>query len=411
MLDPSQRKQVSNRTKTNEVKSVENVASINEAKDNFARDFGPVLVAPVAAGELLAGLTGGAALTTLGGLAGGIGGGIIGGNVGESAGKASGKKKSKRTKTVSYSDGDEEGYTSVYHDPISERFGVASAEYNPERQIQESGQQGRSIGAIVGNTLGSVVGAGATTDVQTAYLNKLNRGHANLNYGDPVVVVDGQISPYGFATTRSVGQGNARVLAKGAVRPEVTTGPSRVGGFHGMTVNYNGSTLNPGSFSNQNIVNAASSQWNNVNSPIVVRFGTQPNTGLSSKLGNAYVQNLRGVLLNGAMDAPAATIATDALGAYKRGGSIKKFQNGGNQKLDLTRYNKTISAKGDTTEVKPYNERTSYRIARKDGPVIYQEMYKNRMDTYIDPSRGPLTGFDRVLYGNPGAVPEDIREN
>lgn len=146
-----------------------------------------------------------------------------------------------------------------------------------------------------------------------------------------------------------------------------------------------------------------------MNSPIIVKFGTQPNTGLSSKLGNSYVQNLRGVLLNAGMDAPAALITNDAVDAYKRGGNIRRYGNG--KKLDLTKYNKTISAKGDTTEVKPYRERTDIRIARKNGPVIYQSLHKSWTDTYVDPSRGPLTGTDRVFYGNPGPVPEDVKSN
>lgn len=401
MVDPSQRKNISNRTKTNNVKSDENIDSIHETQNKVARNVGPILTTPVALGELLAGVTGGAALTSIGGLVGGLGGGLAGSVTGEAIGKTVGETKSKRK--------DKNGYTNVYNDPIAERYGAASAEYNPERQIQESGQHGRSIGAIVGGTLGSVLGAGASTDAQVAYLNRLNRGHANLSYKDPVVVVDGQMSPYGYVTTNSVGRGNAAVYAEGAVQPKVTAGSMRVGGPHGLTVNYNGTNLNPGSFANQDIVNAASAQWNNMNSPIIVKFGAQPNTGLSSKLGNSYVQNLRGVLLNAGMDAPAALITSDAVGAYKRGGNIKRYGDG--KKLDLTKYNKTISAKGDTTEVKPYRERTDIRIARKNGPVIYQSLHKSWTDTYVDPSRGPLTGTDRVFYGNPGPVPEDVKSN
>lgn len=252
MLTPEQRKQVGSLQKTDQIKSDEVTDSVNTTRNKTARTIGPILAAPVALGELLAGATGGAALTSMGGLTGGLLGGLAGGAYGEAAGKDAGKVKSKHK--------DENGYTNVYHDPVAERYGVAFAEYNPERQIQESGQRGRSIGAIVGSILGSGLGAGASTDAQVTYLNRLNRGHANLNYNDPVTVVEGQVAPYGYVTTNSVGRGNAAVYAEGATRPKVTEGPARVGGPHGLTVNYNGTALNPGSFANQDIINAASTR-------------------------------------------------------------------------------------------------------------------------------------------------------
>ena len=252
MLTPEQRKQVGSLQKTDRIKSDEVTDSVNTTRNKAARTIGPILAAPVALGETLAGLAGGAALTTTGGLAGGVLGGLVGGAAGAAGGKNAGEVKSKRK--------DENGYTNVYHDPVAERYGVASAEYNPERQIQESGQHGRAVGAIVGSTLGSVLGAGASTDAQVAYLNRLNRGHANLNYNDPVTVVEGQVSPYGHVTTNSVGRGNAAVYAEGATQPKVIAGPMRVGGPHGLKINYNGTRFNPGSFANQDIVNAASAR-------------------------------------------------------------------------------------------------------------------------------------------------------
>lgn len=119
-----------------------------------------------------------------------------------------------------------------------------------------------------------------------------------------------------------------------------------------------------------------------------------------------------------AIDSAAASVTSQKQPLFKKGGklyqAVQRFGGGGatdKNKLDLTKYNKTISAKGDTTEVKPYRERTDIRIARKNGPVIYQSMHKSWMDTYVDPSRGSLTGVDRILYGNPDPVPEDVKSN
>ena len=119
-----------------------------------------------------------------------------------------------------------------------------------------------------------------------------------------------------------------------------------------------------------------------------------------------------------AIDSAAASVASQKQPLFKKGGklyqAVQRFGGGGateKNKLDLTKYNKTISAKGDTTEVKPYRERTDIRIARKNGPVIYQSLHKSWTDTYADPSRGPLTGWDRVFYGNPDPVPEDVKRN
>ena len=74
-------------------------------------------------------------------------------------------------------------------------------------------------------------------------------------------------------------------------------GKRRLGGAHQLKYkNYDaGKTDNPGNYADESTIAAANTRFNNENSPLVIRFGQQPNTGISSKLGNAYEVNPGGV--------------------------------------------------------------------------------------------------------------------
>ena len=74
-------------------------------------------------------------------------------------------------------------------------------------------------------------------------------------------------------------------------------GKRRLGGAHQLKYkNYDaGKTDNPGNYADESTIAAANARFNNENSPLVIKFGQQPNTGISSKLRNAYEVNPGGV--------------------------------------------------------------------------------------------------------------------
>ena len=97
------------------------------------------LTAPIAAGEVLTPLVGGATLADSAGLI-GMTDGYIGWKIGKYAGEEYGDVVSKRK--------NENGYTDVYNDPIAANYGVAGAIYDPERTRNKYVAAGQTIGTI-----------------------------------------------------------------------------------------------------------------------------------------------------------------------------------------------------------------------------------------------------------------------
>ena len=139
-LSTEERKNVLSKVKTGQIKSDELNASIYRAHEKTMPGLLATLTAPVAVGEALIPLVGGATLAGSAGLIGTTAGGYIGGKIGKYAGEKYGDVVSKRK--------NENGYTDVYNDPIAANYGVAGAIYDPERTRNKYVAAGQTIGTI-----------------------------------------------------------------------------------------------------------------------------------------------------------------------------------------------------------------------------------------------------------------------
>ena len=289
-LNSEERKNVLSRVKTGQIKSDELNASIYRAHEKTMPGLLAALTAPVALGEALTPLVGGATLAGSAGLIGTTDGGYIGGKIGKYAGEKYGDVVSKRK--------DENGYTDVYNDPIAANYGVAGAIYDPERTRNKYGDAGQAIGTIAGSIAGGYLGTEGSTAADVALKNRINRGSANLNYKTPDMVESANMGEFGSTTMKPISKKEARKAFRAGKRKYTTgDGKRRLGGAHQLKYkNYDtGKTYNPGNYADESTIVAANARFNNENSPLVIRFGQQPNTGISSKLGNAYEVNPGGV--------------------------------------------------------------------------------------------------------------------
>lgn len=289
-LNSEERKNVLSRVKTGQIKSDELNASIYRAHEKTMPGLLAALTAPVALGEALTPLVGGATLAGSAGLIGTTAGGYIGGKIGKYAGEKYGDVVSKRK--------DENGYTDVYNDPIAANYGVAGAIYDPERTRNKYGAAGQAIGTIAGSVAGGYLGARGATATEAAIENRINRGTANLNYKTPKMAISEDMGEFGSTVMKPTSKKEARKAFKAGKRKYVTSdGKNRLGGPHQLKFRNleTGKILHPGRFADEPTIAAANARFNNENSPLVIRFGQQPNTGISSKLGNAYEVNPGGV--------------------------------------------------------------------------------------------------------------------
>ena len=248
------------------------------------------LTAPVALGEAIAPILGGATLAGSAGLIGTTAGGYIGGKIGKYAGEKYGDVVSKRK--------DENGYTDVYNDPIAANYGVAGAIYDPERTRNKYGAAGQAIGTIAGSVAGGYLGARGATATEAAIENRINRGAANLNYKTPKMAISEDMGEFGSTIMKPTSKKEARKAFRAGKQKHVTSdGKNRLGGPHQLKFRNleTEKILHPGSFADESTIAAANARFNNENSPLVIRFGQQPNIGISSKLGNAYEVNPGGV--------------------------------------------------------------------------------------------------------------------
>lgn len=289
-LNSEERKNVLSRVKTGQIKSDELNASIYRAHEKTMPGLLAALTAPVAFGEALTPLVGGATLAGSAGLIGTTAGGYIGGKIGKYAGEKYGDVVSKRK--------DENGYTDVYNDPIAANYGVAGAIYDPERTRNKYGAAGQAIGTIAGSIAGGYSGARGATATEAAIENRINRGAANLNYKTPKMAISEDMGEFGSTVMKPISKKEARNAFKaGKQKYVIGDGKRRLGGAHQLKYkNYDaGKTYNPGNYADEPTIAAANARFNNENSPLVIRFGQQPNIGISSKLGNAYEVNPGGV--------------------------------------------------------------------------------------------------------------------
>lgn len=289
-LSPEERKNVLSRVKTGQIKSDELNASIYRAHEKVMPGLLAALTIPISAAEALTPLVGGAALAGGSGLINANVGGYVVGKLGKWAGKKYGDAISKRK--------DENGYTDVYNDPTATNYEVAGAIYDPERTRNEYGAAGQTIGTIAGSIAGGYMGARGATAAQVAIKNRLNRGSANLNYKIPEMAMSEDMGEFGSTTMEPMSKKEAWKAFKAGKQKYVTSdGMSRLGGPHQLKFRNpkTGKNLNPGNFADESTIAAANARFNNENSPLVIKFGQQPNTGISSKLGNAYEINPGGV--------------------------------------------------------------------------------------------------------------------
>lgn len=289
-LSPEERKNVLSKVKTRQIKSDELNASIYRAQEKVMPGLLAALTIPVSAAAALTPLVGGAALAGSAGLIGTGLGGYVGGKIGKYAGEKYGDIVSKRK--------DENGYTDVYSDPTAANYGVAGAIYDPERTRNKYGTAGQVVGSTIGSIAGGYLGARGATAAEAAVENRINRGSANLNYKTPEMVESTNMGEFGSTKMKPKSGKEARKAFRAGKQKYATSdGKRRLGGAHQLKYkNYDtGKTYNPGNYADESTIAAANARFNNENSPLIIRFGQQPNTGISSKLGNAYEVNPGGV--------------------------------------------------------------------------------------------------------------------
>ncbi len=112
------------------------VDRVNTVRNRAAEQILPVIAAPAALSAGIPALIGGTA------------GAAILGKAGENWGNLYGIAQANETR-----DG---GYVNLYSDPKAERYGVASATYNPEQLVEDGKRKGRGIGTVIGGLLGGI---------------------------------------------------------------------------------------------------------------------------------------------------------------------------------------------------------------------------------------------------------------
>jgi hypothetical protein len=256
------------------------------------------------AGAAVVPILGGAGLAGITGLAGSVAGAKGGSWVGRKVGAWLGKRKANRVE-----DG---AYVNLESDPVAERYGAVGAAYDPNAYAARGAERGAAIGGLVGGVAGGAAGSVAGGAIEAGAYNHLGQGRANLMYKGVTQEPNVSVSPYGTTTPQGLKGVSTWELVKAGFRPaQQASGRTRLGGTFGTKFHYNGKTYNPGTPASPEVVQAATTYYNNPSSPLTVRFGQNPNLGYGAKLGNAYDVNLAGAANVGAMSAPAGAIAAD----------------------------------------------------------------------------------------------------
>lgn len=297
-LTPEERKRIDPKKLTTQYKTDALVSTINEGRNEAARQLLPALVAPVALGGLATVATGGAGLAGVTGLLGSVGGAEAGRKIGKKVGRKRGEDRKDET----------------YVDPVAERYGVASSVHDPNRRIAEGEQVGEIVGNLVGGVAGGAVGSLAGAGVQANVYNVMGQGRANMGYRGVPQTAQPSVAPYGTTTPPQVnGVSNAQLFKAGLGPANHAPGQTRLGGTYGTRFNFNGKTYNAGTPASPEVIEAASTYYNNPASPIKINFGGNMGTNPGVKLGRAYDINVPGALGVGAMVTPASLIAGDAV--------------------------------------------------------------------------------------------------
>lgn len=298
LLSPEERKRVDNRSKSDTIKTDEIIDKEHKGQAEALKQLGLFTGGVAGATMLPIGLFGGAAMPTVLGTGSGMFGNLLGVGIGDWAGGKIGRTKNNRK--------NEFGFTTVYNDPVAERYGVGTATYDPRRTIRESIDRGRAIGGTIGTVLGTAAGSGLGAIAESEVQNIYNMGHANLNYKVPVNEDYGYMNLFGHSTGKPVGKSYWSVFKAGLKGNPQGDGKIRLGGRHGRKFSFNGKQYNPGSYANDAAISAAKEQFVNKFAPVVERFGGQPNLGIGSKLGYSYEVNPLGIAVNTALTSPAA---------------------------------------------------------------------------------------------------------
>jgi hypothetical protein len=297
-LTPEERERIDPKKLTTQYKTDALVSTINEGRNEAARQLLPALVAPVALGGLTTVATGGAGLAGVTGLLGSVGGAEAGRRIGKKVGRKRGEDRKDET----------------YVDPVAERYGVASSVHDPNRRIAEGEQVGETVGNLVGGVTGGAVGSLAGAGIQANVYNVMGQGRANMGYRGVPQTAQPSTAPYGTTTPPQVnGVSNAQLFKAGLGPANHAPGRTRLGGTYGTRFNFNGQTYNAGTPASPEVIEAASTYYNNPASPIRINFGGNMGTNPGVKLGRAYDINVPGALGVGAMVTPASVIAGDAV--------------------------------------------------------------------------------------------------
>lgn len=305
LLTPEQRKNVSNKVKTKEIITNEVHDAAAKERDKAAMPILSAIAAPVALGEGFAVLGGGALAGGTGSLVGGLAGGAVGSELGRDLGRKLGRRKANQK--------DENGYTDIYSDIDALRYGVGSAQYDPNRTIETYGNVGAGFGGLIGTAAGGFLGNAAGNATQVGMNNIVNRGIAVSGYKNAPSRMPGAggeySSPYMKMSVKDwwrnfkIG-GNASVQTSNSSR-------TRLGGAYGLK--FEGK--NPYNCASAETIARANAAINNPVGGAKQVFGQQPNLGISSKIGNAYATNWNGVATTAArMYAPSLGVNYATLG-------------------------------------------------------------------------------------------------
>ena len=297
MLSPEQRKLVDDRRLTESYKIDRMQRQINEKRNEFAGNLLPALIAPVAGATTLSALVGGAALPTIAGLAGGYAGSQIFGEVGKRIGRKQGIKDKDK----------------LYTDPIADKYGVASAVYDPNRRIAEAEQKGQTIGSLSGALVGGVGGTALGTATENAVINTMGAGRAA--YAPKAPIVEETVAsarPYGSIELGTVKYPSRFKLFTEGVKARLSTKPGqqRAGGVYGVKHRYNGKTYHPGNWMDDATAAEARQDWANPLSPYRMKIGGTKNLGKGVKIGQSMAINWPGVVAQTGINTPTHVVGT-----------------------------------------------------------------------------------------------------
>lgn len=289
-MTPEERAKVDAKKRTHQYNSDMVNDQIRETSNRVARVAVPMLAAPVMMGAAVAPMLG------VAGLAGSVAGAKGGSWLGSKIGALAGKRKANKVE-----DG---AYVNLESDPVAERYGAVGAAYDPKAYAARGAERGSFIGGLAGGIAGGAVEAGI--------YNHLGQGRANLMYKGVTQEPHVSVYPYGTTTPQGLKGVSTWELVKAGFKPaQQASGQTRLGGPFGTKFHYKGKVYNAGTPASPEVVQAATTYYNNPSSPLTVRFGQNPNLGYGAKLGNAYDVNLAGASQVGAMAAPASAIAAD----------------------------------------------------------------------------------------------------